>query len=379
MSETYYRELLTGILKNPDIFYYWKGRVALYALLKSMGIGKGDEIVMPGFTCVVVANAIKYLGAKPVYIDVEHKTMNPSFESYKLAVTSKTRVILVQNTFGLSSQVDVISDFAKLGNIYTIEDCTHGFGGSFKGRPNGSYCDAAFYSTQWNKPFSTGIGGFAQVNNKAIIPDLMKINQDLIKPGFREHLMLSALLFSKDYLVNSSNYWKLRSLYRILSKHNLVIGSSQGIELNSVVMPGSYFKGISKIQINKGIKNLKTFDQLLKKRKSNAGLFTRFLLENHKYHVSPELHPDHAFLKYPVLVKDRQLFDELAIKSKIELGDWFCSPLYPVKKDWEQWDLVAGSVPNALYLSQHIENLPTEADDPQKVIAFLKDNINELI
>ena len=89
-----FKQLISEILNNDNIYFYWKGRVALYALLKAMKIGKDDEVILPGFTCVVVSNAIKYLGAVPVYIDVEKRTMNPTIENYKNAITQKTKVII---------------------------------------------------------------------------------------------------------------------------------------------------------------------------------------------------------------------------------------------------------------------------------------------
>ena len=143
-----------------QISLYWKGRVGFYALLKANGIGKGDEVIIPAFTCVVVPNAIIYLGAKPVYVDVNKDTFNTTLNHIKEKVTTKTKCIVIQNTFGLSSEIEEIVEFAKEKEIVTIEDCTHGFGGSYNGKPNGVFADASFFSTQWNKPFSTGIGGF---------------------------------------------------------------------------------------------------------------------------------------------------------------------------------------------------------------------------
>ncbi|MCD4683513.1 MAG: DegT/DnrJ/EryC1/StrS family aminotransferase [Bacteroidales bacterium] len=379
MIETNFRQSVSNILQNDNIYFYWKGRVALYALLKAMKVGKDDDVILPGFTCVVVANAIKYLGAIPIYVDVEKNTMNPTLESYKKAITPKTKVIITQNTFGLSTEVDEIAEMAKAKGIFSIEDCTHGFGGTFKSKPNGLYCDAAFYSTQWNKPFSTGIGGFSLVNNQELIVDVEKVNDQLQKPSFKEKLVLSALLFSREYILNSTNYWRLRSFYRFLSKHNLVIGSSQGNELESTEIPDGFFKGMSNVQLKKGVNSLNDFDNILLKRKENATIYSEFLNKNNKYHVASELFNDHSFLKYPILVRDQNKFDDLARKVKIELGDWFCSPLYPVKNNWEKWDLNAESVPNALYLSKHIENLPTDTDNSFNVIEFLKSNIDELI
>ncbi|MBN1338005.1 MAG: DegT/DnrJ/EryC1/StrS family aminotransferase [Bacteroidales bacterium] len=379
MKADQYRQMIAGVLGNDLIYFYWKGRVALYALLKAMKVAPGDEVIVPGFTCVVVSNAIKYTGARPVYVDVEKDTMNPAPESFYRAVTGKTKVVLVQNTFGLSTAVDEISAFARAQNIFTIEDCTHGFGGLFKGKPNGSYCDAAFFSTQWNKPFSTGIGGFASVNNHELIPGLEKVNRDLIHPSLKDRMVLAMLLFSRDHILTDSNYWTLRSLYRFLSRNDLVIGSSQGGELTGTEMPPGYFKSISGVQVKKGIRSLGDFAALLERRKENGGIYTRLLADHGKYHVGWKLHPDHCFLKYPALVKNRDDFEEKARKKKIELGDWFCSPVYPVRNNWELWDLDPAKIPNALYLSEHIVNFPAETQYPEKVVKFAEKFMDEIL
>lgn len=379
MSSVAYKKALANILQNEHIYLYWKGRVALFALLKSMGIGPDDEVILPGFTCVVVPNAIKYLGATPVYVDVLKEPMNPGLVAYEKAITSKTRAIITQNTFGLSFKVDEIAALAKSKGIYSIEDCTHGFGGTFKGKPNGSLCDAAFFSSQWNKPFSTGIGGFASVNNKDLIPLIEQVNNELIKPSTKDKLVLSALLFARDHVLTESNYWRMRSLYRFLSKHNLVIGSSQGEELTGTQIPDQYFKNISEVQTKKGNTSLEQFAALMERRKQNALLYTDFLAKHTKYHVLPKLHNDHCFLKYPVLVNNRPQFEEYAFNEKIELGDWFCTPLYPVKGNYNPWDLDESDIPVALELSKQIVNFPTETKNPQKVIKFAEKHLDQII
>ena len=164
---------------SEHIYLYYKGRVALYAILKAMQVQQGDEVIIPAFTCVVVPNAIKYLGATPVYVDIDPVTYNADMQCLKRAITEHTKVIICQNTFGLSSNVEEIQSLARSRQIYTIEDCTHGFGGTYHGKPNGSYCDAAFYSTQWNKPFSTGVGGFALVQNQMLQQRMTEVNNQL--------------------------------------------------------------------------------------------------------------------------------------------------------------------------------------------------------
>ena len=77
-----YKEIFKSYIANylginpQNVFLFWKGRVALYAILKAIGIKEEDEIILPAFTCVVAVNPIIYLGAKPVYVDIDPKTYN---------------------------------------------------------------------------------------------------------------------------------------------------------------------------------------------------------------------------------------------------------------------------------------------------------------
>jgi len=372
--EHIYKKNIASYLNADEsrIFLYWKGRIALYAILKAMGIGKDDEVVLPAFTCVVVPNAILYLGAKPVYADIDLKTYNVSFETIKKTVTNKTKAIICQNTFGLSTDIEEITEFAKEKNIFTIEDCTHGFGGNYNHKPNGSYCDAAFYSTQWNKPFSTGTGGFALINNLKLLEPLQTINQNLITPSLKQRFSLKLLYFVREKLLNRHSYWLLIKFYRFLSKHNLVLGSSSGEEITSITMPPNYFMKLSEVQIKKGIENLKTLPNILKRRKENAQIYTEYLMSRNKNHVPFSLFENHSFLKYPLLVENREEIFRLAEKHKIELGEWFNSPLHPVQSEFEHWQLNSELYPNAVFAGKRMINLPTDIKKTTNILKFMQ-------
>ena len=101
--------------------------------------------------------------------------------------------------------------------------------------------------------------------------------------------------------------------------------------------------------------------------------------ENGKACVSDHFFKDHLFLKYPVLVNDRAEFFVKAEENRILLGDWFVSPIHPVKEGFEKWDLEISQFPNASYISNHVVTLPTETKEPQRVIDFLSQNIDALI
>ncbi len=154
-----YKEAIGQYLGLPSsqISLYWKGRVGLYAILEALDIGEGDEVILPGFTCVVVANAIIYRKARPIYVDIDPKTFNIDPQKVAAKISAKTKALLVQNTFGLSPDFEPLRQLADQHQLRIIEDNTHGFGSTYRGHQSGLLGDAAFFSSQWNKPFSTGI------------------------------------------------------------------------------------------------------------------------------------------------------------------------------------------------------------------------------
>jgi dTDP-4-amino-4,6-dideoxygalactose transaminase len=379
IQDTYRTDLADFLGINTDqISLYWKGRVGLYAVLKAMGIGPGDEVILPAFTCVVVPNAILYTGATPVYVDIDPNSLCCETKSIEKAITPHTKAILIQNMLGLSYEVHDIVSLAKARGIYTIEDCTHGFGGKYQGQFNGLMSDAAFFSSQWNKPFSTGIGGMLVINNQALHEPLQKINATLEAPSFKDRLVLSTLIWARTYLLKGFTYWTLLRWYRWLSKKGWVIGSSSVDELTGTSMPNGYFKGMSLVQCRKGIKSLKSLKKTMLLRKNNALKLHEWLLKHHKTCVPQPLHEDHAFLKYPLLVNDRAAFIEKSEKARLPLGDWFISPLHPVESSLVPWGLNIDQHPHARYISQHIVNLPLEGD-LSRLINFLELYQNEIL
>ena len=375
-----YQRMLAQYLgvQSGDIFLYWKARVGLYALLKAAGVGKGDEVIMPAYTCVVVPNAVLYCGGQPVYVDIDAATYSANTEQLKRAITSRTKVIICQNTYGLSSELETVQHLAEPQGIVTIEDCTHGFGGYYNGKPNGLTCDAGIYSTQWNKPFSTGIGGFLVTRNTALKDSLNKQSASLQEASAKECRMLKLQLIGRQKLLTEKTYWALLRLYRWLSRKNLVVGSSVNEEITGTTMPENYFKKMATVQAAEGIKVLPKLEKDLESRKSTAAVYTEFLQKHHKNHVAEEHFKNHSFLKYPLLVTDRQEFFARAEQAKISLGDWFVSPLHPVTSGLERWHMDPSKNPVANYSAANVVNMPTTPGNIERVTRFLAQNI-ELI
>jgi len=365
--------LHTNIKSDKEVFTFFKGRVGLYALLDAMKLSKASEVLMPAYTCVVVPNAVIYHRAKPIYVDIELSTFSVRPETVEKAMKKHTKVVLCQNTYGLSAYVDDIVALCKERGALSIEDCTHGFGGTYKGNPNGSYCDAAFYSSQWNKPFSTGVGGYALVNDKELAPKVVEFCASLLQPSVKTQIMLWTLM-SVRRLISPATYYSFVKAYRYLSKRNLVTGSSSGEELEGIEMPKDYLLGMSGVQKHAAVQALKKLPIVNALRKGNGALYTEYLAERGLNHVAPELHPDHLFLKYPLLVHDRDGFMRKAEEARIPLGDWFRSPLHPVEGDLSKWGFEPERYPNAVFAAAHVVNLPTDTKKPERVLEFVEKN-----
>jgi len=375
-------QLASYLFAEPrNVFLFWKGRVALYAILKAISVKEGNEVILPAFTCVVAVNPIIYSGAKPIYVDIDPLTYNIDISRIEKNITEKTKAIMAQNTFGLAPDLDKIFEVADKYNLIIIEDCAHGFGGFYKGKPNGTIADVSFFSSQWNKPFSTGLGGFAVTKNPETAGKLTEMEQSFLKPFFKDEIALKTLLFVRQGL-NSNLYWPALKTYRWLSKNNLILGSSQGEELKDPVKPKGFEKGFSQTQAKKGIEELRKLDKVLEHRNKIANVYKKILLELSIQSPYEPKYTEHTYLKFPLLVKDRADFFRLAEKEKIELGDWFVSPIHPITENFEYWHYHLGENPIAEKISQHIVNLPTHVkvteDYMNRIAQFLKKNRSKI-
>jgi dTDP-4-amino-4,6-dideoxygalactose transaminase len=347
--------------ENGRTFHFWKGRVGLYAILRALEVGPGDQVIMPGFTCVVVPNAVLYLGAIPVYADIDPATYNLRAETIEPLITDRTKVILAQNTFGLSADLDPIMDLAESHGLYVIEDCAHGLGGFYRGQRNGTVAHAAFFSTQWSKPISTGLGGIVYTRDRDISRGIETFVNQIPTPGFGEQAMLYAQLVLRPLADHPWLYYPLVGLYRLLTrKLGLSVGSNSGGELTTQQMPAGYAKRMTAIQLKKWCRELSKIDQMVQERHRAAAFYDEFLSA---IGIQPPYRPPyavHGMLRYTIRVPDRDRLLENARDRHIPVGDWFISPLYPVTAHLERWGYRVGQCPIAERACQEVINLLTD-------------------
>jgi perosamine synthetase len=142
------------------------GTMALHLALVSLGIGKGDEVIIPSFTMIASAFAVCYTGAIPVFVDADPYTWNIDVEKIEGKVTIRTKAIMPVHIFGQMCEMDRISDIAKKHHLFIVEDAAEAHGATFNGIKAGSYSDIGSFSFFANKNLTTGEGGMLVTNNE---------------------------------------------------------------------------------------------------------------------------------------------------------------------------------------------------------------------
>lgn len=154
-----FESAMASYIGVPHAIAVSSGTAALHLALVAMGIGLGDEVIVPSFAFVAVAGAVRYVGARPVFVDVGAESLNISPNAVEAAISLRTRAIIVVHTFGRPADVPALLDIAQRHSLVLIEDACEAIGAEIGGRRVGSYGDAAVFGFYPNKQITAGEGG----------------------------------------------------------------------------------------------------------------------------------------------------------------------------------------------------------------------------
>ncbi len=149
------------------------GTVALYLALKALGVGDGDEVIVPDFTFIATASMVVAAGAKPVFADIDLRTYTIDPEDVKKKISERTKAIIVVHLYGHPANMEELIDITREYNIYLIEDCAQSHGAEFKGAKTGTFGDVATFSFYATKNLTMGEGGAVVTKNKEIAEKVM--------------------------------------------------------------------------------------------------------------------------------------------------------------------------------------------------------------
>lgn len=345
-------------LNVAHAFGFWKGRVALYAILKGLGIGEGDEVIMPGYTCVMAVNPLVYLGAKPVFVDIEPATYNIDPNQIEQRITPRTRLIIAQHTYGYPVDMDAVRDISTRQGIPFIEDCCLALGSRYRNQLVGTFGVAAYFSFQWNKPYTTGLGGMAVTQDKQLAERIEAVMRDeMIPPTSRETRMLRAQLAVYRAFIYPRTTALAQNLFRLLTRSGLVVGSSNRAEFTPR-MAEDFFKGMSDLQAKSGLRQLDRLEHNIAHRRKMAEIYQQLLRERHWPVTQPPPHAEPSLVRYPVRVADKERALANAASHFVELGSWFECPLHPIETDLAAYGYHTGMCPEADRASREVVNLP---------------------
>lgn len=340
------------------IFFFGAGRMGLYTALKSIGIKEGDEVVVAGYTCVVVTNAIKYLGATAIYADLAHESVNPDCKSILMKITSKTKAIVVPHNFGI-----VFNDIAVLRNYYPetviIEDCAHTISSKFTdGDFVGTKGDFAFFSMEYSKPITTGLGGWLFVNNEKYLNVTNDIYNSFLNPTFGTQFKLYITLFVQLITSYKALAITKRGLFKLLRVFNL-LGTSPQEELSGI-KPARYPIKLSKWQSAMAYCQIKHYElstnKLLDIIQDYDKIFAKYPL------IKTFKQKDSILIRYSFLLpfhresdQGKKLVKDFA-SIGIQLGEWFNAVVHP--KGSLQYCYQESICLNGEKLSGSLVNLP---------------------
>ncbi len=161
------------------------GTAALHLALLALGVGPGDEILVPSLTFVAVANAVAYCGARPVFVDSEPLTWTLDAARLAEAVTPRTRGVIAVHLYGHPADMDAVTAVAQRHGIFVVEDAAEAHGAVYRGRTAGSLGDVATFSFYGNKVVTTGEGGMVVTSDSRIADRVARLRGQGMEPARR--------------------------------------------------------------------------------------------------------------------------------------------------------------------------------------------------
>ena len=348
------------------------GRSAFLAILSSLGLEKDSEVLLQAFTCNAAANPIIWSGLKPVYVDCDEKTFNIDIEDLKRKIASRSRVVVVQHTFGLPAAIEETLEICRQNDLILIEDCAHSLGATHGGKKVGTFGKVAFFSFSRDKVISSVYGGMAVTNDDELAQKLEKYVRDI---GYPSYFWIFQQLLH-PILMN----WLILPTYRLLGKYLLVLFQWLHILSKAVhwkekrgKKPCYFPKRLPNALVVLALNQFKKLERFNIHRKEIAE-FYREELKNTSFKFPPE--SEQIYLRFTVKHQKAKEIIKKAWRNNLLIGDWYTTPIAPHDTKLDKMQYAIGSCPKAEKLAQITLNLPTHIniskEEAQRIVDFLK-------
>ena len=361
---------LSDYFNGASVYLTNSGRSALFCILKGCNISKGDEVIIQSFSCNAVVNPILWVGATPVYADIHASSYNFNINSVKQRITKKTKAIIIQHSFGISSPISDLRSLCDAYKIILIEDCAHALGMTYQGKKAGTIGDVALLSFGRDKVISCVYGGAIVANkyndqiqatyNTYKKPSVAWTLQQLIHP-----LVTTALL--RAYAFGGSKaLWVLQRL-SVLSK---AVSKQERVGKRPSYFPAQLPNALAILAFHQFSK----LDKLNNHRKELASFYEQSLSGIGEVAL-PKALDGSIFLRYPIQHNNAQIILRKGYKNKLILGDWYRNVIDPQGTNMSIMQYKEGETPVAEMVAQNTLNLPTSIrttkQDAQNIVDFI--------
>ena len=338
---------------GKSMYFFNRGRDAMYFLFQNLGLKPNDEIVVQGFTCIAVVAPILWVECKPVFVDITRDTFNMDLEKLKSKITSKTRAVVIQHTFGNIVDMEKVREIVDRENekrndnedIFVLEDCAHIL--DFDNKEIGKYSDAFFFSFAQDKPISSTQGACLIINNKRLVNgDIDEKYEKVPIPSEKEALYNAKYILLWEKI--KKNYYKKLLHPRITVGKLLLLlyrftgGIKKQASSDTTTFDGAH--RMSEVQA----KLLLTQLQFLKKFNEN------------RKRISNIYGNEKVMLRYPVLLENPNEVRERLRNIGVISGVWYSTPVFPI--EWDRLEDIGykeGECPEVEFCCKRVINLPT--------------------
>lgn len=366
-SENY----LESYFKTKSATTFDSGRSALHFALKALGVGEGDEVIVQAYTCVVVINAIRWTGAKPIYVDI-NSDFNIDVNSLNTKITQKTKVIIIQHTFGVPADLNKILDIAKAHNIKTIEDCAHSLGIKYNNKLTGTIGDIGMFSFGTDKIISCMRGGALITNDENLAEKIKNYQKDL--PHMK---LINIWQHAKSYPIFAIG----KALYRS-GIGKLILATTKALHITLRIIdncekqgqkPKKYPAKMPNIFANILFNQLTDLDEQNKHREKISQIY----FENIKNDLLKiPANNNQTFLRFPILTDKPQDLMKYLKKHGVIAGNWYNTVIAPHDIDWTKTGYTTGLCTMAEELSPQSVNLPTNRHITEKDALYIAKIVN---
>lgn len=360
-------------------FAFESGRSALFAILSCLDLRPEDEVLLQAYTCVAVPNAMLWAGVKPVYVDIEEDTFNISPHDLEKKISPRSKVLIIQHTFGLPADIENLLALAKKHNLFVIEDCAHALGSEYHEKKVGTFGNAAFFSFGRDKVISSVFGGMAVTNDEKFAVRLSRFHENCKSPSrlwiFQQilHPIVTSIVKITYNLGNTGKIilWLARHLH-IISKAVYGVEKKGG---KPKFVPGKMPNALAKLAMHQFAK----LDKFNVHRRELAKIYGQGLQSSGLKLPFETEGMRHIFLRYTIRsVKVAELLAK-AKKEKIFLGDWYSKAIAPKGVDYSKIGYNPKFCPVAERIASESLNLPTDIhvgqEEALRIVDFLRKNL----